>query len=90
MWNKPRELTNYKDDGFEIACGSSDPMYKEFVMSADYAFESWKGSFHHNNVMINADIWKDSKWNAIGIGIYNGFAVVWFGKSIDPDGEPLK
>ncbi len=25
---------------------------------------------------------------AIGIGIYNGFATVWFGEEIDPKGEP--
>lgn len=90
MWDKPKELTNYTDNGFEIACGSSDPMYKEFVMSADYALESWKKSVHHNNVIINKDKWKDSNWNAIGIGIYNGFAVVWFGKSIDKEGEPAR
>lgn len=90
MWNKPRELTNYEDNGFEIACGSSEDIYKDFVMTADYAFESWKKSIHHNNVIINADIWKDHKWNAIGIGIYNGFAVVWFGDSVDKEGEPSK
>lgn len=90
MWNKPRELTSYKEDGFEIACGSSDPAYKDFVMTADYALESWKKSVHHNNVIINKDVWKEVKWNAIGIGIYNGFATVWFGKSADAAGEPLK
>lgn len=90
MWDKPRELTTYKDDGFEIACGSSDPQYKDFVMTAEYALESWKKSVHHNNVIINRSIWKDHKWNAIGIGIHKGFSTVWFGKSVDKEGEPGK
>ena len=90
MWDKPRELTNYEDDGFEIAAGSSDPQYKDFIMTAEYALESWKKSMHHNNVILNKDIWTKMKWSAIGIGIYNGFAVVWFGKSPDKDGEPDK
>ena len=90
MWDKPKELTTYADIGFEIACGSSDPIYNDFIMTADYALDSWKKSVHHNSVIINKDVWKDTKWKAIGIGIYNGFATVWFGKSTDKEGEPAK
>lgn len=90
MWNKPRELTSYKADGFEIACGSSEPIYDNFVMTAEYALDSWKGSVHHNNVVLNKDIWKAVKWNAIGIGIYKGFAVIWFGQETDAAGAPAK
>lgn len=90
MWNKPRELTSYKADGFEIACGSSEAIYDHFVMTADYALDSWKGSVHHNNVLLNKDIWKAVKWNAIGIGIYKGFAVIWFGQETDAAGAPAR
>ena len=48
-------------------------------MTAEYAINSWKKSSGHNAVIINSGGWND-KWNAIGIGIYKGFAVVWFGK----------
>lgn len=82
MWNKPRELTSYQGYGFEIACGSSDPLYASFVMTAEYALESWKGSPGHNAVIINANSW-DEPWQAIGIGIYKGFAVAWFGNEPD-------
>ncbi len=90
MWSKPRELTNYADDGFEIACGSSEPQFDNYVMTANYALSSWKESVHHNAVIVNLEIWKNFNWKAIGIGIYKGFSVVWFGKSIDPDGKPEK
>ena len=89
MWDKPKELTGYKGIGFEIACGSSDPLYKAFVMTADYAIKSWQGSVHHNNVIVNKDIWKDAEWNAIGIGIYKGFSCVWFVEVKDVASQPV-
>jgi uncharacterized protein YkwD len=81
MWSKPRELSKYKGNGYEIACGSN-VCCSDFIMTADYALESWKKSSGHNAVMINQGIWND-QWNAVGIGLYKGFAVVWFGKEID-------
>lgn len=88
MWEKPGEMTNYTTEGYEIAAGSSDPEFDDYVMTAAYAVEGWKKSKHHNNVMINKGIWKDSEWKAIGIGIYKGFATVWFGTSVDEAGKP--
>ena len=51
MWNKPNELTSYQGYGFEIAVGSSDPQFDNYVMTPEYAISSWKGSFHHNNAV---------------------------------------
>lgn len=87
MWKKPSELTNYTGYGFEIACGSSDPRYNGYVMTADYAISAWQKSKFHNQVIVNDGAWKNYKWNAIGIGIYKGFAVVWFGKETDSGPE---
>lgn len=81
MWSKPRELTTYKGNGYEIACGSNG-CCSDFIMTADYALEAWKKSSGHNAVIINQGIWVN-KWKAIGIGIFKGFAVVWFGKEYD-------
>ncbi len=88
MWNKPKELTRYAGNGFEIACGDSDPRFDRFVMTADYALKSWQESAGHNNVILNLAGWKNSEWKAIGIGIQGGFATVWFGKLVDEEGEP--
>lgn len=87
MWSKPGEMTPYQGYGFEIACGSSDELYKSFVMTAEYALHSWKESTGHNNVILNKEAWADQTWNAIGVGIYKGFACVWFGRETDPAGE---
>ena len=56
MWSKPRELTTYKGNGFEIACGSNG-CCSDFIMTANYALESWKKSSGHNAVIINQGIW---------------------------------
>ena len=75
MWNKPRELTTYKGNGYEIAYGAYG-----FNANADGALKGWKGSPGHNQVILNQGIWKDADWKGMGVGIYGGYAVVWFGE----------
>lgn len=82
MWDKPRELTKYPGSGYEISHGT----YGASV-TAEGAFNGWKSSKGHNDVIVNRGIWKD-KWNAIGIGMSKGFAMVWFGKEPDKEGSP--
>jgi hypothetical protein len=77
MWNKPRELTSYTGNGYEIAVFKSD------TLTANQALELWKNSEEHLNVILNRGIWKDIKWNAIGGAINKGYAVVWFGEEVD-------
>lgn len=87
MWDKPRELTNYPGDGFEISFFSTYP----HATAEDYAkeiLEGWQKSRGHNDVIINKSIWKDMKWQAIGIGINGEYADVWFGAEEDSAGEP--
>jgi uncharacterized protein YkwD len=81
MWNKPRELTSYTGNGCEIAvAGYSKSGY---AMKAETALNGWKISPGHNNTIINEDKWKDMQWKAVGMGIYKGFAVTWFGAEPD-------
>ncbi len=76
MWNKPRELTSYKGNGYEIAAASSG------TLTPKHALEMWKRSKGHHNVIINKGMWK-REWKAIGAAIYKGYAVVWFGHEKD-------
>ena len=78
MWNKPKELTSYKASGYEIAYGSSNAR-----ITAEDALNGWKNSSGHNAVIINQGIWTNKLWKAIGIGITDGYAVVWFGEDLD-------
>lgn len=77
MWDKPRELTSYTGNGYEISYWNSAGV------NADNSLVGWQKSKHHNNVIINKRIWKDTEWKAMGVGIYKNYAVVWFGKVED-------
>lgn len=86
MWLKPSELTSYKGYGYEIAAMYNDGVassYGDSNISAEVALKSWKGSAGHNAVILNQSSWKDMHWKAIGIGIFKGYAVVWFGEESD-------
>lgn len=78
MWNKPSQLTPYKDYGFENAymcSGGAD---------AEGSLEGWKHSSGHNAVILNLGKWNDTHWKSLGIAIYKNYAVLWFGKEPDP------
>ncbi|MDH5598176.1 MAG: CAP domain-containing protein [Cyclobacteriaceae bacterium] len=78
MWNKPGEIAGYSGNGYEIS------FYQSNGANAETGLETWQNSKSHHEVIINRGIWKNIKWNAIGIGIRGGFATVWFGEEKDP------
>jgi len=82
MWNKPKEITNniYTGNGYENAYGSGGQ-----ATAAD-AFNAWKNSSGHNDVILEQGIWSGSNWPAMGVGIYEHHAVLWFGDQSDPQG----
>lgn len=87
MWDKPRELTSYKGDGYEIAFYSNYP-YSSIEDKVKDALDGWKKSKGHHDMIINRDNWKTAKWKAMGVGIHGEYTVVWFGELSDPSGKP--
>lgn len=81
MWNKPKELTSYTGDGFEI---SAAILSKNSNLTASRALEIWQASPGHNAVIVGEGSWADL--NVMGIGIHGCYACVWFGKVEDPAG----
>lgn len=81
MWDKPRELTSYLGNGYEIAYGGDN-----YTANARDTLNGWKSSSDHNAVITNQNIWQNNQWNAVGIGIYQGYAFMWFGEETDPAG----
>ena len=78
MWEAPQRLgTSYTGNGYENAYGSSGSA------TAIDALTGWKQSTAHRETILNQSIWKDVTWNALGIGIYQGYAVIWFGEDVD-------
>jgi len=86
MWDKPKEMTPYKAMGYEISHGGSSG----YIATPENAITGWKKSNAHNEVMINKGIWSSVKWKAIGVGIYNNYAMVWFGEEIDESAKVPK
>ncbi len=83
MWDKPREITSntYSGNGFEIAYWSSG------TATPSGALSGWQSSSGHNDVILNAGIWKSyDPWPAMGVGMRGGYAVIWFGDKSDPQG----
>jgi uncharacterized protein YkwD len=80
MWGKPGELTVYPGNGYENAYGGGGNT------TPAAAVDGWKNSPAHNEVMLNNGIWANYPWGAMGAGLYQGYAVVWFGVEPDPAG----
>ena len=77
MWDKPKEISGYEREGFEIA------YYSSAGATATEGLEGWKKSKGHNPVLIKSGTWSKTEWKAIGIGIYEEYGVVWFGELED-------
>ena len=81
-WAKPRELTKYTGNGYEIVYMNSASA------RVQDAFVAWRASKSHDTVMLNQDGWRRINWNAIGVGIFGRYAAVWFGEEMDPEPQP--
>lgn len=88
MWDAPERLgTPYPSSGFEISAGANGG---HGTMTAERALSLWQGSSGHNAVIIEQQPWQGTEWQALGVGIYEGVAHVWFGADADPAGAPLE
>lgn len=80
MWNAPQRLaTGYPGRAYENAAGAADGS-----IEAEEAIAIWQGSSTHNAVLLNQGSWRSLTWQALGIGIYQGYAVIWLGEEPDP------
>ncbi len=83
MWDKPREISGFDSNGYEILSYSSDGV------TPGEALTGWQKSQPHHQVMINSSTWKKVTWNSMGVGIYKEYAVVWFAELADADGRSI-
>lgn len=82
MWNKPGQITDgdYPGNGYENSAWTSG------TITAVDALQMWKGSPGHNQVILNLGIWAGQTWRAMGMGVSQHYAVLWFGTLTDPLG----
>jgi uncharacterized protein YkwD len=83
MWNKPRQITAnaYNSEGYEIAAGGGGSITPAGALGL------WQGSPGHDDVILNRNGWAGFPWGGMGVGLFQGYAVIWFGTLVDPLGS---
>lgn len=80
--NKPRELTQYDGEGHELCYWDSEGA------DPDTVFDFWTTIEQAKDMILNREKWVLYGWNAMGVGIYQGYASVWLGEMVDVEAEP--
>ena len=80
--DKPRELTNYRGEGHELA------YWEPALVNPDSLIAFWKSIDETNDFLLNENQWNKYKWRSIGVGMLEGYAVIWVGEIADREGEP--
>lgn len=82
MWDKPKELTNFKYRGYELAS------YFEEGLNPDSVYNLWCDSKEALNMILTNGTYKKKKWLCAGVGISDNYVCLWFAQRKDPDKEP--
>lgn len=83
LFDSPKRLNvGYNGNGYEN-------LYRSFSGNATpaLALEAWKKSEMHNSLILNLDVWKDTKFDAFGVAITGSYAALWFGSKGDVSKE---
>jgi hypothetical protein len=76
MKSKPREITGYKGDGYELIYWGADKA------TASDAGKLWKQVDASSDMILSHAKWSAYHWKALGVGIKDGFAILWLGDSV--------
>jgi hypothetical protein len=80
--NKPAELTKYAGEGHEVCYWESEDLQPDTV------FKFWLSVEPSRELLLNQKKWSYFTWNAMGVGLYKGYACVWVGEGRDTIPEP--
>ncbi len=82
MWKKPKQLTNYRYRGYELAG------YMQEGLRVDSLIDFWKSSPEAMDMILTNGLWKKKSWACFGVGIRGNYVTVWFGQRPDRAGKP--
>lgn len=74
---KAKEIIGYPKEAYEITYWSNVENSPQQILSF------WRENKASTNMLLNREKWEGVSWKAMGIGIEDGYAVVWFGEGID-------
>jgi hypothetical protein len=81
MTEKPKEITGYMEPAYEIV------YWENKSANASRAFNQWRETSAARSLMTNFKAWESFEWNALGVAVYKGFAILWFGEVKDNSGD---
>lgn len=77
MTSKPKEITGYNGNGYELAYWGEDKATPADVSTL------WQQANASADMILSRGKWKGFQWKAIGVGIKDGYAVLWLGDKTD-------
>ncbi|MFA5971057.1 MAG: SPOR domain-containing protein [Lentimicrobiaceae bacterium] len=77
MKSKPREITGYPGDGYELI------YWGEEKATPAEAYELWKQVDASTDMILSRAKWKGYEWKALGVGINDGYAILWLGDTVN-------
>lgn len=83
MKSKPREITGYPGNGYELIYWGEDA-----ATPADAA-DLWKQVDASSDMILCRNKWKNFQWKALGIAIKDGYAILWLGDKTDKHSEAV-
>jgi len=81
MKSKPREITGYQGNGFELIYWGEDKA------TPSDAAALWQQVEASADMILCRGKWKVYQWKALGVGIKDGYAILWLGDKADKTSE---
>lgn len=83
MKSKPREITSYPGDGYELIYWGEDKA------TPAEAAALWKEVGASSDMILSKGKWSGYQWKAIGAGIKSGYAVLWLGDAVSTNANVI-
>ena len=84
MWYKPKEISDYSGISYENIYWTSAPLSPAMVLGC------WENRVGEKELLLEQKDWKNSRWKAMGVGIYGNYAALWIGDKTDHEDEMVK
>lgn len=81
---KPKELTDYKENGFELIYFE----HEENISVSERSIKFWKQNPEFNDFLSNKNEWKSMNWKAMGVAVSKRFGIIWLGTEKDTKEMP--
>lgn len=78
---KAKEIIGYPSEAYELTYWSNIKNTPRQILNF------WRENKPSNEILLNKGAWKTVTWNAMGVSIENGYALVWFGIAVDYEVE---